>query len=243
MFKPNTNNYRTKYSKISQFHDFTDNISSEKDDLESVKRSYDQDHDSDYEIPNLFKYKYNRVTRKIDDKTKAEVLDELEEMPNPKKEKEYTLELENLTSFEDFTDTPSNEVNEGPTSYMFFNNLKLIHKLVGEMLTYDEEVVNSILDHGHNWAEDHMSVAKEAISHVRNYFVGEVDAISESYEGNYMFFGNLVCISDMIEEIMDRDPNKIDTQLREKHDWAEDHISAAKENVTQVYDFLKNEIK
>jgi hypothetical protein len=47
----------------------------------------------------------------------------------------------------------------------------------------------------------------------------------------------------MIEEIMDRDPNKIDVELKEKHDWAEDHVSAAKENVTQVYDFLKNEIK
>jgi len=58
-----------------------------------------------------------------------------------------------------------------------------------------------------------------------------------------MFFGNLVCISDMIEEILDRDPNKIDNQLREKHDWAEDHISAAKENISQVYDFLKNEVK
>lgn len=243
MFKPNTNNYRTKYSKISQFHDYTDNISSEEEDLKAVKRSFTQDHDSEYELPNLTKYRYNRVTRKNDDVSKDEVLDQLEEMPKPKKEREYTLELENLTSFEDFTESDSDHKNEDQTSYMFFNNLKLIHKMVGEMLTYDEEVVNSILDHGHNWAEDHMSVAKENISHVRNYFVGELDAISESYEGNYMFFGNLVCISDMIEEILDRDPNKIDNKLREKHDWAEDHISAAKENISQVYDFLKNEVK
>jgi hypothetical protein len=243
----NRNNYRTNYSKISTWQNWIDNKDSQKYELEEIDRNFSQDHDSEHQLPHLHKQKYNRVTRKLDTVTKPEVEDSLDMDDNEftareEDKKAYTLELENLDTFEEF-ETETQTGTDHSTSYMFFNNLELIHKFVQEMLTYDEEVVNAILDDGHNWAEDHMSVAKEAISHVRNYFVQELDDISESYEGNYMFFGNLVCISDMVEEILGLDPGKVSQQLKEKHDWAEDHISAAKENITQVYDFLKNEIK
>jgi len=153
---------------------------------------------------------------------------------------ETSLTLENIDTMDQYTQN-KNEL----TSYMFFSNLELIKKFVGEILEYDESVVNKILDDGHNWAEDHMSVAKENISHVRNYFTSELSdsQIVESYSGNYMFFGNCVVIQDMCDEILSLDKQKVDMLLIKKHDWAEDHISSAKENITQVYDFLKNEVK
>ena len=46
------------------------------------------------------------------------------------------------------------------------------------------------LNQGHNWAEDHMSVAKENITHVFNFLSNK--EVTESVENhNYMFFGNI----------------------------------------------------
>ena len=66
---------------------------------------------------------------------------------------------------------------------------------------------------------------------------------SESHEKSYMFFNNLETISRQAQEMMEMDRHLIDEMLNNGHDWAEDHMSSAKENVEQVYDFLKNQIK
>jgi len=56
---------------------------------------------------------------------------------------------------------------------------------------------------------------------------------------NYMFFGNLETMKNMIDELLQMDESKIDAILSE-HDWASDHISVASENLEHVYNFLKN---
>jgi hypothetical protein len=43
--------------------------------------------------------------------------------------------------------------------------------------------------------------------------------------------------------LLDMDQNQIEQILEEGHDWAQDHISEAKNNMDQVFDFLMNEIK
>jgi hypothetical protein len=45
------------------------------------------------------------------------------------------------------------------------------------------------------------------------------------------------------ELLLSADFAKIDEILKNGHDWAEDHIAAATENVTQVTDFFMNELK
>jgi hypothetical protein len=35
----------------------------------------------------------------------------------------------------------------------------------------------------------------------------------------------------------------VDSILQNGHDWADDHISEAKTNIDQVFDFMMNEIK
>ena len=59
---------------------------------------------------------------------------------------------------------------------------------------------------------------------------------------NYMFFSNLKQMKRQIEMIMEMDPNMIDDIIQNGHDWADDHISVAKTNMDQVFDFLKNEM-
>jgi hypothetical protein len=64
---------------------------------------------------------------------------------------------------------------------------------------------------------------------------------NEDRGGNYMFFGNLEQIKRQCELLMKLDHNMVNELLNNGHDWADDHISTAKENMDQVFDFMMNE--
>jgi len=143
----------------------------------------------------------------------------------------------------------SYENNEDVKSYMFFGNLQTVHRLSCELSKYPEEQVNSLLNEGHNWAEDHISVTKELVSHVYNFLMNkglnehlDVSGVEHGGGNNYMFFANLKNISKCCEEMLEMDRDVIDELLENGHDWAEDHMAAAKEDINQVYDWLKSEI-
>lgn len=65
----------------------------------------------------------------------------------------------------------------------------------------------------------------------------------EVEQANYMFFSNLKQMKRQIEMMLDMDPNMIDNIIQNGHDWADDHISEAKTNMDQVFDFFKNEME
>ena len=65
----------------------------------------------------------------------------------------------------------------------------------------------------------------------------------EVEQSNYMFFSNLKQMKRQIEMMLDMDPNMIDDIIQNGHDWADDHISEAKTNMDQVFDFFKNEME
>lgn len=60
---------------------------------------------------------------------------------------------------------------------------------------------------------------------------------------NYMFFNNLQQIARQAEMLHSMDPAKLDQILQQGHDWADDHITVAKENLDQVFDFFMNATK
>ena len=60
---------------------------------------------------------------------------------------------------------------------------------------------------------------------------------------NYMFFKNLQQIARQAEMLHQMDPNMLDQILKHGHDWADDHITVAKENLDQVFDFFMNKTK
>ena len=57
---------------------------------------------------------------------------------------------------------------------------------------------------------------------------------------NYMFFQNLNTIKIIVEKLMKLDPSKVDSILKDGHNWAEDHIATAKESIDQVGHFFEN---
>ncbi len=59
---------------------------------------------------------------------------------------------------------------------------------------------------------------------------------------NYMFFQNIKTICDAAKDIMEMDKDTVDEILSNGHDWASDHIATSKDDVEEVYNFLKNKI-
>jgi hypothetical protein len=60
---------------------------------------------------------------------------------------------------------------------------------------------------------------------------------------NYMTFSNLEQIKRQAEMLLSMDHATIDKIIQDGHDWADDHISEAKNNMDQVFDFFMNEMK
>jgi hypothetical protein len=58
---------------------------------------------------------------------------------------------------------------------------------------------------------------------------------------NYMTIANLKTFKRNVEILLAMDPIKMDEILKNGHDWAEDHISVANENLDQVTKFFTNE--
>ena len=60
---------------------------------------------------------------------------------------------------------------------------------------------------------------------------------------NYMFFSNLQQMKRQCDMLLDLDPQMVDEILNNGHDWADDHVTEAKTNMDQVFDFMMNETK
>lgn len=258
MRKDNNPNYQTPYSNIQHFDDFELNKVKELDELEKMNRSSFQKNPEDvYNLPLKKKLKYNKVTHKYDDLSHDEVKDKIKNIDVKKSSHKYKI-IERfddfMNDFEDLDHTSKDHEIEHHhlTSYMFFENLKTVKKETGEMLKFDERDIDNILNDGHNWAEDHLSSAKELVEQVYNFLTNQVNESMEEedmededddHEKNYMFFHNLESIHDMCDEMMELDEHEIDHTLADGHDWAEDHMTAAKEKISHVYHFFKNELE
>ena len=62
----------------------------------------------------------------------------------------------------------------------------------------------------------------------------------EEDESNYMFFSNIKRINELSSMLLKLDHQKIDDMLNNGHDWANDHVSKAKENIVQVFEFFND---
>jgi hypothetical protein len=65
--------------------------------------------------------------------------------------------------------------------------------------------------------------------------------INEQESSRYMFFSNLEQMKRQCEILLDMDEEEVSSILENGHDWAQDHIAEAKNNMDQVFDFLMNE--
>lgn len=58
---------------------------------------------------------------------------------------------------------------------------------------------------------------------------------------NYMFFSNLKIIKEKIDELLSMDPKSIDEMISNGHDWAGDHISTSRDDIEEVYNWIKSQ--
>ena len=65
----------------------------------------------------------------------------------------------------------------------------------------------------------------------------------EHRSNRYMFFSNLQQMRRQCDLLLDLDEEMVESILENGHDWAQDHIAEAKNNMDQVFDFLMNESK
>jgi hypothetical protein len=63
----------------------------------------------------------------------------------------------------------------------------------------------------------------------------------EEKSQRYMFFSNLEQMRRQCDLLLDFDRNMVESILDNGHDWAQDHIAEAKNNMDQVFDFMMNE--
>jgi len=61
----------------------------------------------------------------------------------------------------------------GHENYMFFNNLETIKRMAEELLSMDHEKMDSMMSNGHDWATDHVAVAKEDLEQVYDFFMSD----------------------------------------------------------------------
>jgi hypothetical protein len=67
--------------------------------------------------------------------------------------------------------------------------------------------------------------------------------LEEQRSDRYMFFSNLEQMRRQCDMLLELERDMVDSILDNGHDWAQDHISEAKNNMDQVFDFLMNETK
>jgi hypothetical protein len=74
-------------------------------------------------------------------------------------------------------------------------------------------------------------------------FINEgIEDNHESAQENYMFFGNLEQMKRQIEMLLEMDREKVDMVLQNGHNWAVDHIATSKDDIEEVFNFLKGEM-
>jgi hypothetical protein len=74
--------------------------------------------------------------------------------------------------------------------YMFFSNLEQMKRQCEILLGKDKQMIESILDNGHDWAQDHIAESKNSMDQVFDFIMNEIegedfssdDAVDVMYE-------------------------------------------------------------
>ena len=75
----------------------------------------------------------------------------------------------------DLSDLVKKVLSEGEmtTNYMFFSNLQQIARQCKMLLDLDPEMIDEILQDGHDWADDHVSESKTNMDQVFDFIMNE----------------------------------------------------------------------
>jgi ribosomal protein L16 Arg81 hydroxylase len=92
-------------------------------------------------------------------------------------------------------------LKEQSDRYMFFSNLEQMRRQCDLLLDLERDMVDSILDNGHDWAQDHIAEAKNNLDQVFDFLMNET-----KQEGDMMEDDNI--LDDMSMAMANKDPNE-----------------------------------
>ena len=79
---------------------------------------------------------------------------------------------------------------EKSSRYMFSSNLEQMRRQCDLLLDLDRDMVEGILEHGHDWAQDHISEAKNNMDQVFDFLMNKTNSDSDmEMEDNIMMEG------------------------------------------------------
>jgi len=91
------------------------------------------------------------------------------------------------------------ETHEQGSHYMFFNNINSIKHYISEIEQLNQEKISELLDNGHDWAADHITVAKECIQQVFDFLNSEMSP--NSIEEESPMYSEPIIPEENIQEI------------------------------------------
>lgn len=155
-YNPNDPNFQTKNSRILNFNDFEENIGREKEELKKVNRSFQKPDSEMNQTPGNPKFKYNKVTHKIDTLSKSEVEDNIEaieDMGVEDKDHKYKI-VEGLTDmyiptaydFSENYEIPSGSAQDFEEVYRAMIDFAKLHvkNAVGEIIRSENDRISDV---------------------------------------------------------------------------------------------------
>lgn len=92
------------------------------------------------------------------------------------KDKKEMADKLNKYGFKTLVSGKLDEAHEDLQNYMFFSNLESIKRKCESILAMDFKKIDELLNEGgHDWAADHVAVAKENIDQVEGFLVGQFE--------------------------------------------------------------------
>lgn len=73
-------------------------------------------------------------------------------------------------------------LKEETQRYMFFSNLEQMKRQCEILLGKDKKMIESILDNGHDWAQDHIAESKNSMDQVFDFIMNEIEGDDFSSE-------------------------------------------------------------
>lgn len=267
MHKDNTPNFQTKLSKLTYFNDFVNHAEEEKDELKKVKRSFTKNAEgTGTDIGNKTKYKYNKVTRKMDNDSLPEIQDDIKALDDlgakdPKHKYKIVSNLHQESHDLSYGQpAPLDDLKANFRSWELDHNTEEDAEELSRILQERHPEVDGmkLRELAYDWCgcecntNESSSNTKRFIKAFEEFSLDkddmhigleqgtDVEFESPADTQSYMFFGNLETIERMTSEMLEMNQDEVNTLLNNGHNWAEDHISTAKEVISHVYDFLNN---
>jgi hypothetical protein len=148
----------------------------------------------------ITKSQYNRIKNFINETREVKKDDVLDEKKKLSKKQLKTFDIDNdgdieaddlsdLRNIKKITKSKKKSIKEGSdcgcgedkddTRYMFFSNLEQMMRQARMLLQMDEDMLEDLLNNGHDWAADHIAEAKNNMDQVFDFIMGEMHGEGE----------------------------------------------------------------